>query len=69
MTTTTITRTPRTTPTPTAHDCLLACGETTTHESGVCDSCADHPDAEDQLLADLSAFRFFHPEIFGRWAS
>lgn len=54
MTTTTITRTPRTTPTPTAHDCLLECGTTTTHESGVCDSCADHPDADAELVATLA---------------
>ena len=31
------------------HDCLLGCGNTTDHESGVCNGCADHPDAAEEV--------------------
>ena len=39
--------TPITTPT---QDCLMDCGHTTDHPSGVCDTCHDHPDAEAEML-------------------
>lgn len=41
----------------TAHDCLLDCGDTTTHESGVCDSCADHDETDVvEIMATLSPY-------------
>jgi hypothetical protein len=54
MTHATITAPVATTTTPTPHACLMDCGEDTTHPSGVCDTCHDHPDAEADMLEDMA---------------